>query len=126
MKIGGGYLKAYEGMFIFDPNMKKEDLDALIADIEADIKKNQGKVEEIIRLGRRRLEHKIGRSVDGFYCLMNFYASAETVQKMNPKLRLNESILRYMVVDRDRKGFSSVKSFEEERIEKPAEEKAQA
>lgn len=118
-------MKAYEGMFIFDPNMKKEDLDALITDIEADLKKNQGKIEEVIRLGRRRLEYKINRNVDGFYCLMNFYASAETLHKVNPKLRLNESILRYIFIDRDRKGFSSVKSFEEERVEKPAEEKAQ-
>lgn len=119
-------MKAYEGMFIIDPNMKKEDMDALIGDIEADIKKNGGKVEETVRVGRRRLEHKIKKNIDGFYCLFNLYASGATIQKINPKLRLNESILRYVFIDRDRKGFSPIKSFDEERIEKPAEEKTEA
>jgi len=119
-------LKAYEGMFIFDPNVKKEDLDALIADIEADIAKHKGKVDEIVRMGKRRLEHKIRRSVDGVFVMFNFYANGDAINRLNPKLRLNESILRYVFIDREGKGFSKVKSFDEERIEKPAEAKAEA
>ena len=43
-------LKTYEAMFILDPGLKKEDLDALIQDIESEISKNQGKIEEVQRM----------------------------------------------------------------------------
>ena len=116
-------MKAYEGIFIFDPNLKKEDLDSLISEIESDIVKNHGKVEETVRMGRRRLESKIGRNIDGFFLMINLFANGETMNKINPKLRMNESILRYAFIDRDKKGFSKIKSFEEDRGEKVFEDR---
>jgi len=110
-------LKAYEGIFILDPNLQKDDIEALIKEIQTDITNNKGSVEETLHLGKRRLTHKIKKCIDGYYVLINFFLDSTAVIKLHPKLKLNDSVFRYMFVDRDKKGFSPIKTF----VEEPAE-----
>ena len=105
-------MRPYEAMFILDPGLKKEDLDALIQEVESDISKNQGKIEEVQRMGRRRLEHPIGKQGDGYYVLANFHADPGAIKKLTSKFRLKETILRFFFVSR-KDGFVKIKSFDE-------------
>ena len=105
-------MKAYEALFILDPAMKKEELDALVQEVESDISKNQGKVEEIQRMGRRRLEHPIGKQAEGYFVLANFHAEPSAIKKLTGKFRLRETILRFFFVGRE-DGFVKMKSFDE-------------
>ncbi len=105
-------MKAYEALLILDQSLKKEDLDALIQEVEADIAKNQGKIEEVQRMGRRRLEHPIGKHAEGYYILINFHAETQAIKKLTAKFRLKETILRFFFLSRE-DGFVKIKSFDE-------------
>ncbi len=105
-------MKAYEGMFLLEPTMKKEDMDALLQEIEADITKNQGKIAEVQRVGRRRLEHPIRKQPEAYFVLINFNADSQAVKKLTSKFNLKETILRFFFVNRD-EGFVKFKSFDE-------------
>ena len=105
-------MKAYEGLLILDSVMKKEDMDALIQEVEAEISKNQGKVAELQRIGRRRLEHPIRKQAEGYFVLVNFHADPTAIKKLTSKFRLKETILRFFFVDRP-DGFVKFKSFDE-------------
>ena len=98
-------------MFILDTGLKKEESDALVQEIESDISKG-GKVEEVQRMGRRRMEHPIGRQVEGYYVLANFFAEPSTIKKLQAKYRLKETVLRFFFLAR-MDGFVKIKSFDE-------------
>ena len=104
-------MQTYEAMFILDTGLKKEESDALVQEIESDISKG-GKVEEIQRMGRRRLEHPIGRQAEGYYVLANFHAEPGAIKKLAAKYRLKEAILRFFFLARE-DGFVKIKSFDE-------------
>ena len=105
-------VKAYEAMLILDPAMKKEDMDALIQEVESDIVKNQGNVAEVQRIGRRKLEHPIGKQPEGYFVQINFHSEPEAIKKHTGKLRLKETVLRFFFVTRE-DGFVKLKSFDE-------------
>ncbi len=104
-------MNAYEVMLTLDPAMKKEDMDALIQEVEAEISKN-GKVVEVQRIGRRKLEHPIAKQPEGYFVQINFESEPQAINKMTAKYNLKENILRFFFVRRD-DGFVKFKSFDE-------------
>ncbi len=105
-------MKAYEALITLNPTMKKEDMDVLIQEVESDISKNQGKVAEMQRIGRRKLEHPIRKQAEGYFVLVHFHAEPQAIKKLTEKFRLREMILRFFFVDRQ-EGFVKFKSFDE-------------
>lgn len=87
-------LRLYEAMFILDPHLTDENLKNVISGIEQEINKLKGKVLESHPLGKKRMAYAINKQVDGYYHVFYLNMEPASVDKLNKKLKLNESVFR--------------------------------
>ena len=78
---------------------------------EAEMSQSGGQVEDVVKklggsvisskpMGRRRLAFRINRQTEGFYHLIEFALPTEQVDELKHVLRLNESVVRFLIVHR--------------------------
>ncbi len=94
-------MKRYEGMFILKPDMSKEAKETVIKSIEDTITKNGGKVEACKEWGRRHLAFTIKKHVEGEYHICDFEAKAESIKPIQNIYKLNDDILRSMIIAKE-------------------------
>ncbi len=93
----------YEIMFIVKTSLDETTLNNTVKDVQKLITDNKGKVIEFKDLGRKKLAYEINKEVSGFYYLMNVSASKETIQEFDRKLRINEKIIRHLILNKEGK-----------------------
>ena len=91
-------MKNYEGMFILNPQLDKDALTKVVNFIGETITKNDGLVDKVQDLGKKRLTHKIKKNQEGLYYLVDFKIKPEIISELNHSYKLNESILRNMII----------------------------
>ena len=52
-------------------------------------------------MGRKKLAYPINKEVSGFYYLMNVEATHEIIGEFDRKLRINENILRHLILKKE-------------------------
>lgn len=91
----------YEVMFIVKATLDEKALSNITKDVQGLISNNNGKVIEFKDMGRKKLAYPINKEVSGFYYLMNIEANNETIQEFDRKLRINENILRHLILKKE-------------------------
>ncbi len=92
-------MRTYELLSIIKPNIDTEEYDKLVAKIEEAIGSLGGKVTAVDKIGRKKLSYDIKDFRDGYFAVHNFEMEPENVAKFNRQLRLNENILRIMLLE---------------------------
>jgi small subunit ribosomal protein S6 len=95
LKIRRNPTRRYEAVYIFDSALE----DATIAE---KLEKLQGLLHlaepaTIEHWGRRQLAYKIGRHENGYYVISNFTAAPAVLPEFERALKLEESVVRYLV-----------------------------
>jgi small subunit ribosomal protein S6 len=88
-------------MFILKPSLNEEELTKMKTSILEEIKQNQGKVESSQNLGKRRLAFPIKKQKEGYYFFMNFEANPTLVKALRSSYRLNETVLRLLILRKE-------------------------
>ena len=91
----------YEIMFIVKSTLDDATLNNVVKEIQKLITNNKGKVVEFKDMGRKKLAYPINKEVSGFYYLMNVEASHEVIQEFDRKLRINENIIRHLILKKE-------------------------
>ena len=91
----------YEIMFIVSAKLDETKLGNITKEVQKLISDNKGKVIEFKDLGRKKLAYPILKEVSGFYYLMNVEANADTIKEFDRKLRINENILRHLILNKE-------------------------
>jgi len=91
-------LKKYEGVFVFYPNLEEEVRNGEIEKLKGIITSYNGTLEKVDEWGQRRLAYEIKKTKEGYYTLMNFTADSETIKELDRVCRINEKMLRHMIV----------------------------
>ena len=94
-------MKAYELLFFVAPTISDEDRVAVMKRIETTIAEGAGKVDNVDEWGKRKLAYEINGLTDGDYTLVNFHADPQTVAERDRVLRINDAVVRHMIVRRD-------------------------
>lgn len=68
------------------------------ADIEKTISDGKGTVEKREDWGKRQLAYEIEKQKEGIYFLLHFLAPEEFPSKLEKKLKINENVLRYLLL----------------------------
>ena len=92
-------MKAYEALVIFKTAGSEQDLSRHAAQLEEQVKKFGGRITESQAMGRRRLAFRIAKQAEGHYHLLRFQAPAEQVREFDRLLRLNDQVVRFMILD---------------------------
>lgn len=93
-------MKAYELLFFVAPTISDEDRVAVMKRIETTIAEGAGKVDNVDEWGKRKLAYEINGLTDGDYTLVNFHADPQNVAELDRVLRINDAVVRHMIVKR--------------------------
>ncbi len=91
----------YEGVFILDPDLAQESSKNIVTQIQELITKNGGRVEGLQEWGKKRMTYKIKKRQDGNYVLLTFQIDSLQVKKVDQSLRLNDQVLRHLLVNKN-------------------------
>ena len=58
----------------------------------------KGKVVEAKELGEKKLAYPIKKELNGYYYVMQVEADKEAIQEFDRKIRLDETILRHLII----------------------------
>jgi small subunit ribosomal protein S6 len=96
-------MKQYELLVVFKPNADSEEVDKLIEKVSADAEALNGKTDSVEKIGRKKLAYEIQNFRDGFFANMIMSLPADKIAEFKRQLRLNDSILRTMFLEKSEK-----------------------
>jgi small subunit ribosomal protein S6 len=94
---------AYELLFIAQPNLDEEALNALVSRVQQVITDNQGQIIKVEQMGRRKLAYPIKKYREGSYVLVQANLERAAMAELERTLKLSEDVLRHLLVRLDEK-----------------------
>ena len=96
-------MRNYEGVFIINPDLATDAAKGVVTQIQEFVSKNGGRIDGLQDWGKRRLAYKIKKRHEGNYVVINFQLDTKQTKKFEQTLRLNDHVLRYLLVSKDEK-----------------------
>ncbi len=105
VSLGGNVteMRNYESMFITAPTVAPEAYDRLIGNFEEVITNGGGAVINTNKWGRRALAYEIQKFKEGIYTIVEYEGPNDLVKELERRLKLNDSVLKFMTVKTERK-----------------------
>ena len=91
-------MRHYETMFIIKPTLVEEEIRSKIDFYKEAIVKNGGVIETCLDMGMRNLAYEIKKNKRGYYFVIYFKALPSLVLELERLYRINEDILRFIVI----------------------------
>ncbi len=90
----------YEAVIIFKPDLGEEATAALVEKFKTTVEQ-RGTVTEVDEWGKRHLAYPINDLTEGYYVLMTFTADAAFPAELDRLLRINDNVMRSLIVCKD-------------------------
>ena len=94
-------MNKYEMMFIVKTRLDEEAANKVSKVYEDIIKSMKGNLTDSKNLGNKKLAYPIKKEATGYYYVLNFEATPEIVAEVDRKARIDESVLRHMIIRLD-------------------------
>ncbi len=94
-------MRNYEAIFIIDPDLPTDVSKGVVAQIQELVVKSGGRVDGLQEWGKKRLAYKIKKKYEGNYVVVNFQVDSKNTKKIEQTLRLNDQLLRFLLVNKD-------------------------
>ena len=91
-------MRSYELVYVVDPELEEDGLDAVTERVTDLIERNSGKVTQVEPWGLRRLAYPIRKKGEGQYVLMQLELEPQGVAGLERDLGLLEQVMRHLVV----------------------------
>ena len=96
-------MRKYEMMVIFRPELSDEVLDAQENLLKESVEAKGGKWIETVKWGKRKFAYPIMKLTEGFYYIYYFYLPGTEIPSLKSELKLNDKMLRFMIVRKEEK-----------------------
>ena len=90
-------MNKYESIIIVNPNLDEASLKALEEKFTGLINEN-GKVESVENMGKKKLAYEIKKFSEGTYLLFKFEAKPDSIQELERVYRITDAIMKFIVV----------------------------
>ena len=100
MTTGGVKMRDYELLFVLDPSLDEEQKATLIETVKSVINAG-GEAGEADVWGDKKLAYNINKKSTGYYVVLPFKADAELPKELDRRLRINENVMRHIIVSQD-------------------------
>lgn len=94
-------MNKYEIMFIVKTTMESDAASKIVDSYKKLINDLKGAVTNFKDMGQRKLAYPIKKEINGFYYVINFNATSELIKELDRKLRLDENVLRHLIIRLD-------------------------
>ncbi len=91
-------MKHYETMFIIKPTLVEEEIRQKIDFYKDVITKNGGQIATCLDMGMRNLAYEIKKHKRGYYFVIYFQTDPKAILELERLYRINEDILRFIVI----------------------------
>ncbi|HEX3000604.1 MAG TPA: 30S ribosomal protein S6 [Armatimonadota bacterium] len=91
-------MRDYEVIYILDPVLEDERVNALVENYSNLITNNGGEVVNVDRWEKRKLAYEIKGKREGLYVVMAFRAASEVRSELDRMMRISEGVIRHMIV----------------------------
>ena len=95
--------RKYEIGFLLNPESSDEEVKKITDTIVGIIEKAKGNVENIDEWGRRKLAYPIQKHKEGIYTFINTEVEGKVMLELERRLKLSESVIRFIVIRLDDK-----------------------
>ncbi len=112
----------YEAVFILTPVLSEPQMKDAVEKFKAVLKEAGASISHEENWGLKKLAYPIQNKKTGFYQLIEFTATPDTIKKLETEFRRDERIMRYLTVklekfalayaEKRRKGFPKAKKEE--------------
>lgn len=94
-------MNKYEMMFIVKTTIDEEAVKTTAENLKSVITSMKGEITDSKELGNKKIAYPIKKEITGYYFVVNFNASNETVAELDRKARIDENVLRHMIIRLD-------------------------
>lgn len=91
-------MNKYEIMFVVRPDMEEAEIKKTAESMKKVLTDSKAKILEEKPMGQRELAYEVKKFTTGYYYLFIVEADAAAEQEFNRVARINESLLRHIVV----------------------------
>lgn len=93
-------MNKYESVIIINPSVDEEGMKALIQKF-TDIINNEGKVESVDELGKKRLAYEIMKNKEGYYVVFYFEAKPELIAELERNYRIEDNVMKFITIKKE-------------------------
>ena len=93
-------MNKYESIIIINPNVDEEGMKSLISRF-SDLINNDGKLEKVDELGKRKLAYDVKKFSEGFYVVFYFEANTSLISELERNYRITDEVIKFMTVKQD-------------------------
>ncbi|MBI2874232.1 MAG: 30S ribosomal protein S6 [Firmicutes bacterium] len=94
-------MREYEALFVLNPSLEEEARAALMERLSGVIAGAKGEIAKVDEWGKRRLAYEVQDCREGYYILVDFKASLSAGPELERFFKLNEGVLRHLIVKRE-------------------------
>ena len=91
-------MKEYELSVIFDSSLEEDKIDKEIEKQTKLLEKDKCEIVKIDKWGVKKLAYPIKKQDNGFYAIIYFKGSSDVIPELDRVNRINDMVLRHMVV----------------------------
>ena len=96
-------MRTYEALYIVQPDAAEDEVQTVVEGVESLVAENGGSIVRLDVWGKRRLAYNVKGFQEGIYVLTRFESIETFPKKLEDHFRLNESVIRSLLVHIDEK-----------------------
>ena len=95
-------MRRYETVFIVNPELSEEQRQPLFDKLKGLVSEDHGMLVKFDEWGHKGLAYEIKKNPRGYYVLMEFCGDGALVKEIERNMRLDDRVLKYMTVLKDK------------------------
>ena len=99
LKYGSESAKQFYEMYILNPNLSEEETAALVEKFKTLVEQN-GTLDEMEEMGKRKLAYEINYLSEGYYVLVKFTSAPEFPAELDRILGITDGVIRSLITKR--------------------------
>ena len=90
-------MNKYESVVIIDPAVEEDKVKELFQKF-TDIINNDGKVEKVEDLGKKKLAYEVKKNKEGYYIVINFEANPNLISELERNYRIMDEVIKFITI----------------------------
>ena len=90
-------MNKYESVVIINPSVEEEKVKELSKTF-TDIINNDGKVEKVEELGKKKLAYEVKKNKEGYYIVIYFEANPELIAELERNYRIMDEVIKFITI----------------------------
>ena len=90
-------MNKYESVDIIDPAVEEDKVKELSQKF-TDIINNDGKVEKVEDLGKKKLAYEVKKNKEGYYVVINFEANPNLISELERNYRIMDEVIKFITI----------------------------